>query len=164
MIKSFFLLSSFVFIGLIGFAQRTPVSPHDTVKTKNLAVTYGRPSMKGREVFGKLVPYGQVWRVGANEATTVTFEKDATFGGKPIKAGTYALFAIPTEKQWTVILNSQAKQWGLDHDKNKDKDVLQVDVPVSMLSAPVEKLTIDASGKGITVEWEKTKVLIPVKF
>jgi hypothetical protein len=164
MLKSFFLLSTFVFIGLIGFGQRTPASPHDTVKTKNLAVTYGRPSMKGREIFGKLVPYGQVWRVGANEATTVTFEKDATFGGKPIKAGTYALFAIPTDKQWTVILNSQAKQWGLDHDKNKDKDVLQVDVPVSMLSAPVEKLTIDASAKGITVEWEKTKVMIPVKF
>jgi hypothetical protein len=165
MSKSIFLLSSLLFIGLISFAQPShPHSSHDTVRTKNLVVTYGRPSMNGREVFGKLVPYGKVWRVGADEATTVTFEKNATFGGKPIKAGTYALFAIPNADKWTVILNSQPKQWGLAHEANKDKDVLSVDVPVMKLSSPVEKLTYSVSGKGIKIEWEKTAVMIPVSF
>jgi len=120
--------------------------------------------MKGREIFGKLEPYGKVYRMGADEATTITFDKDATFGGKPIKAGTYAMFGIPGEKQWTIILNSQPKQWGLAHDKNKDKDVLQVDVPVETLSTPVEKLTFTLSAKGVTFEWEKTKIFVPVKF
>ena len=163
--KSIFFLSTFVLLGLISFAQPShPGSSHDTVSTKNLTVTYGRPTMKGREIFGKLEPYGKVYRMGADEATTVTFDKDATFGGKPIKAGTYAMFGIPGEKQWTIILNSQPKQWGLAHDKNKDKDVLQVDVPVETLSTPVEKLTISVSGKGLTFEWEKTKIFVPIKF
>ncbi|HEY4060870.1 MAG TPA: DUF2911 domain-containing protein [Puia sp.] len=165
MSKSIFFLSSLLLIGLISFAQPShPHSSHDTVKTKNLIVTYGRPTMNGRVIFGQLLPYGKVWRVGADEATNVTFEKDATFGGKPIKAGKYALFAIPTETKWTVILNSNAGQWGTEYNKNKDKDVLSVDVPVSKLSSPVEKLTYTLSGKGITIEWEKTKVMIPVSF
>ena len=130
MSKSIFLLSSFLLIGLISFAQPShPHSSHDTVKMKDLTVTYGRPSMNGRAIFGKLVPYGKVWRVGADEATNVTFAKDATFGGKPVKAGTYALFAIPTETKWTVILNSNAGQWGTQYEQNKAKDVLSVDVP-----------------------------------
>ena len=164
MSKSIFLLSSFLMIGLISFAQPShPHSSHDTVKTKELTVTYGRPSMNGRAIFGKLVPYGKVWRVGADEATNVTFAKDASFGGKPIKAGTYALFAIPTETKWTVILNSNAGQWGTQYEQNKAKDVLSVDVPVSAVSSPVEKLTYSLSASGITIEWEKTKVTIPVK-
>ncbi|HXB92209.1 MAG TPA: DUF2911 domain-containing protein [Puia sp.] len=161
MSKSIFLLSSLLLIGLISFAQ---ASSHDTVKTKNLTVTYGRPTMKGRTIFGGLVPYDQVWRVGADKATVVTFEKDATFGGKPIKAGSYALFAIPTASKWTVILNSKADQWGLAHDANKAMDVLNVDVPVVALSSPVDKLTYTLSGKGIKIEWEKTSVMIPVSF
>ncbi len=165
MSKSIFLLSSLLLIGLISFAQPShPGSSHDTVATKNLMVTYGRPTMKGRKVFGELVPWNQVWRVGADEATVVTFKEDAMFGGKPIKAGRYALFAIPTESKWTIILNSKADQWGLAHEKNKAMDVLNVDVPVTALSSPVEKLTYTVSGKGIKIEWEKTSVLIPVSF
>lgn len=165
MSKSIFLLSSLLFIGLISFAQPShPHSSHDTVRTKNLVVTYGRPTMNGREIFGKLVPYGKAWRVGADEATNVTFEKDATFGGKPIKAGKYALFAIPSADKWTVILNSNAGQWGTQYESNKDKDVLHVDVPVMPLSSPVEKLTYAVSSKGIKIEWEKTSVMIPVSF
>jgi hypothetical protein len=165
MSKSIFLLSSFLMIGLISFAQPShPHSSHDTVKTKNLTVAYGRPTMNGRAIFGKLVPYGQAWRVGADEATNVTFDKDASFGGKPIKAGKYALFAIPTESKWTVILNSNAGQWGTQYEQNKAKDVLSVDVPVTKLGAPVEKLTYTASAKGITISWEKTSVMIPVTF
>src|SRR5258707_15507366 len=109
----------------VSYAQPShPKSPHDTVKTKDITVTYGRPYKKGREIFGKLEPFGKVYRCGADEATQITFDKDVTFGDKPVKAGTYALFVIPEEKQWTIILNSKLGQWGAyDYDKNKDKDV-----------------------------------------
>lgn len=164
--KSILSLSAILLAGTLAYAQPShPNSPHDTVRTKDLTVTYGRPYKKGREIFGKLEPYGKVYRVGADEATTITFDKDATFGGKPVKAGTYTLFAIPNEKQWTIILNSQLKQWGAyDYDKYKDKDVLHVDVPVTTLSSPVEQLTIAAPGKELTISWDKTKVAIPVRF
>jgi hypothetical protein len=149
----------------ISYAQPShPKSPHDTIRTKDITVTYGRPYMKGRQIFGALVPYGKTYRCGADEPTMVTFAKDATFGGKPVKAGTYALFAVPTATSWTVILNTDLKQWGTEHDKNADKDILKVDVPVQALSSPVEQWTMTADGKGITMAWEKTKVAVPVKF
>jgi len=153
-------------VGLIASAQpEHKVSPHDTLHAKNFTVTYGRPYKKGREIFGKLEPYGKVYRCGADEATTITFDKDAKFGGKPVKAGTYSLFVIPNEKQWTIILNSNPKQWGAyDYEKNKAKDVLQVDVPVVPLDATVEQLTIAAPGKDMTIAWDKTKVVIPISF
>ncbi len=140
-------------------------SPHDTLSTKYITVTYGRPYKKGREIFGKLEPYGKVYRVGADEATTITFAKDATFGGKPVKAGTYTLFAIPNETSWTIILNSQLGQWGaFKYDQFKDKDVLQVDVPVKKLSTPMEQLTIALEDKNLTIAWDRVKVAVPVKF
>lgn len=164
--KNLLLLSTFVLAGIFASAQPThPKSPHDTLRTKDVTVTYGRPYKKGREIFGKLEPYGKVYRVGADEATTITFAKDGSFGGKPVKAGTYALFAIPNEKQWTIILNGNPKQWGAyDYEKNKDKDVLQVDVPVKTLSAPVEQLTIASPGKALTISWDKTQVSVPYSF
>ncbi|HMH24244.1 MAG TPA: DUF2911 domain-containing protein [Puia sp.] len=160
------LLSSFFFFGLLATAQPShPNSPHDTLRTKDLTVTYGRPSTKGREIFGKLEPYGKVYRCGADEATTITFAKDGKFGGKDIKAGKYSLFVIPEATKWTIILNSEPKQWGAyDYEKNKSKDVLHVDVPVTNLSSTVEKLTIDAPGKDLTIAWDKTKVAIPLSF
>src|SRR5689334_20084655 len=93
----YFLAALFV---LPACAQK---SPHETVEGKDISVTYGRPYKKGRDIFGGLEPYGKVWRTGADAATEVTFKKDGTFGGKPVKAGTYTLFTIPNEKEWTVI-------------------------------------------------------------
>ena len=164
--KNMLLLSSVLFLGLVACGQPShKASPHDTLTTKNLTVTYGRPYKKGRDIFGKLEPFGKVYRVGADEATTITFAKDATFGGKPVKAGTYTLCAIPNEKNWTIILNSQLGQWGaFKYDQYKDKDVLHVDVPVVTLDAPVEQLTIAAPGKNLTITWDKTQVSIPVSF
>jgi len=164
--KLVFSLIACLSVGLIASAQQShKMSPHDTLHAKNFTVTYGRPYKKGREIFGKLEPYGKVYRCGADEATTITFDKDAKFGGKPVKAGTYALFVIPNEKQWTIILNSNPKQWGAyDYEKNKDKDVLHVDVPVIPLNAQVEQLTIAAPGNDMTIAWDKTKVAIPVSF
>jgi hypothetical protein len=149
----------------VSYAQPShPKSPHDTVKTKDITITYGRPYKKGREIFGSLIPYGKTYRCGADEPTIVTFAKDGTFGGKPVKAGTYSLFAIPNEKTWTVILNTDTKMWGTEHDKHADKDILKVDVPVETLSSPVEQWTMTPSSKSIAMEWDKTKVVVPVKF
>jgi hypothetical protein len=92
-----------------------------TVGTTDVLITYGRPSVRGRVIFGDLVPYGEVWRTGANEATTFTVSKDVTVEGEALPAGTYALFTIPTEEGWTVIFNRAAEQWGaFDHDPAQD--------------------------------------------
>lgn len=151
-------------VGTAGYAQPNhPKSPHDTVRTKDITITYGRPYKKGREIFGKLEPYGKVYRCGADEATQITFAKDVTFGGKPVKAGTYTFCAIPNEKQWTVILNSQLGQWGaFSYDKYKDKDVVHVDVPVITLSKPVEQLTMAANKGHVSLEWDTVKIEVPV--
>jgi len=164
--KHLLLLTSVLFFGLIASAQPNHAkSPHDTVRTKDITVTYGRPYKKGREIFGKLEPFGKVYRVGADEATTITFAKDGSFGGKPVKAGTYTLFATPNEKTWTIILNSQLGQWGaFKYDQYKDKDVLHVDVPVTNPGTPVEQLTIAVSSNDLTIAWDNAKVAVPVKF
>src|SRR5688572_23790673 len=152
------------FITLTATAQRK--SPHDTVTNGKVTVTYGRPYKNNRDVFGTLEPYGKVWRLGADEATTITFDKDVKFAGKTVKAGTYTLFAIPNEKEWTLILNSELKQWGAySYEKNKGKDIEKVSVPVKKLSSPVEQLTIrfDKSNDMI-IEWDKTQVAVPVSM
>lgn len=161
------LLAMVAFISVSAWSQggNQRKSPHETVSTDNVSVTYGRPYKKGRDIFGGLEKYGAVWRLGADEATTITFKEDGKFGGKDVKAGTYTLFAIPNEKEWTFILNSQLGQWGaFSYDKNKDKDVLQVTVPVKNLDEPVEQLTIHfPKSTSMVVEWDKTQVTVPVK-
>lgn len=142
--------------------QQPRVSPKATAEGTNVKVAYSQPSKNGRVIFGGLVPYGQVWRTGANEATEITFDKDGSFGGKPVKAGTYTLWTIPGEKQWSVILNSDTKFWGTQYDKHKDKDVLKVEVPSKAISDEVEKFTIRFAGKDMILEWDKTQVAVPV--
>lgn len=158
------LLLMAAFVTLSASAQRK--SPHDTVTNGKATVTYGRPYKKDRVIFGGLEQYGKVWRVGADEATTITFNSDVKFGGKGIKAGTYTLFAIPNEKEWTIILNSQPGQWGAySYEKNKDKDVEKITVPVKKLDNPVEQLTIRFVGDNIMIiEWDKTQVEVPLSF
>ncbi|MFT3822486.1 MAG: DUF2911 domain-containing protein [Chitinophagaceae bacterium] len=140
-------------------------SPHDTLTVKDIKITYGRPYKKGREIFGVLEKYDSVWRVGADEATEITFSKDVQFGGKPVKAGTYTLFAIPRPTEWTIILNGELKQWGAySYAKNKEKDVLHVNVPSKKLDNVVEQLTLSFTKKNVLViEWDQTHVEIPIK-
>lgn len=161
--KSILLLLG-VFMTLSVTAQRK--SPHDTVTNGKVTVTYGRPYKNNREIFGGLEQYGKVWRVGADEATTITFNSDVKFGGKGIKAGTYTLFAIPNENAWTIILNSQLGQWGAyGYEKNKDKDVEKIIVPVKKLDKAVEQLTIRFAGnESMIIEWDKTQVEVPLSF
>jgi Protein of unknown function (DUF2911) len=141
-------------------------SPHDTVSAANVTVTYGRPSKNGREIFGALEKYDKVWRLGADEATTITFAKDVKIDGNDVKAGTYAMFAIPEDQKWTIILNGVVKQWGaFSYEKNKDKDVAKIKVPVNKLDNVVEQFTIRFNAAGaIVMEWDKTQVVVPLKF
>jgi hypothetical protein len=158
------LLVLALLIAITGFSQ-TRKSPHDTVSTKDVTITYGRPSMHGRVIFGELVKYGQVWRLGADEATTISLANDTKFGETIIPAGSYTLFAIVNENEWTFIFNSVLGQWGaFSYEKNKSKDVTQVTVPVSKSASPVEQFTIRFdSDNYIIVEWEQMRILLPVK-
>ena len=163
--KRIIWISLVAFFVLSSCGDKKPISPHETSTGQDISVRYGRPYKKGRVIFGGLEPYGKVYRCGADSATTVTFDKDASVGGKPVKAGTYTLFVIPNEQNWTIILNSQLGQWGaFDYDKYKDKDVLQVDVPVKKLPQPVEQLTISLPPSAMTIEWDDVQVSVPVSF
>lgn len=159
-----------LFLTLIAFTWASAQSPRVTADGKNVSVAYGQPSKKGRVLFGKegsgsLEPYGKVWRIGANNATEITFKKDGTFGGKPVKAGTYTLFALPTEKDWTLILNSELKQWGAyKYDEIKGKDVLKVTVPNKTYAASEEKLTFTVKDTSLDFQWDKSGFSVPLKF
>ena len=139
-------------------------SPKASAEGKGVSVTYSAPSKKGREIFGGLVPYGQVWRTGANNATEITFAADTKFGGKDIKAGTYSLFTIPGEKEWTVILNSELKQWGsFGYEKIKSKDVLKVTATPVKTKEVVEQFKIRFDGSNnLILEWDTTQVSVKV--
>jgi len=163
--KRLLLLSLAAWIGFSSCGEKKPASPHESVTGQNISVRYGRPYKKGRVIFGGLVPNGKVYRCGADSATTITFERDANFGGQPVKAGTYTLFAIPNEQSWTIILNSQLGQWGaFDYDKYKDKDVLHVDVPVRKADHVVEQFTISLPPSALNIEWDQVLVSVPVSF
>jgi hypothetical protein len=159
-------LFAFIFLCCTLTTKAQPqLSPKATVKSENIEITYSQPAKRDRVVFGELVPYNEVWRTGANEATEVTLKKDLTIGGKTVKAGTYTLFTVPGEKEWRVILNSQLGQWGAyDYDKYKSKDVLDIKVPSRKLANTVEKLTITPKKDEITIEWDQTGVSVPVKI
>ena len=140
-------------------------SPHDTVSTGDVTVTYGRPYKKGRVVFGELEKFGKVWRMGADAATTISFSKPTKFGNADVPAGTYTMCALLNEKEWTIILNSVLGQWGaFDYEKNKSKNVAEVVVPVKKLDSTIEQLTIRfEKKKNMIIEWAETQVAISVK-
>ena len=156
----------FSFIALMVFSScgdKKPLSPHESTVGSGISVRYGRPYKKGRVIFGALVPYGKVYRCGADSATTVSFDKDVVFAGKPVKAGTYTLFVIPNEQNWTIILNGQLGQWGaFDYDKYKDKDVLQAELPVKKLDHIVDQLTISLPPSSMVISWDDVEVTVPV--
>ena len=122
-------------------------------------VVYSRPQLKGRDL-SSLAPNGKVWRTGANESTEVTFYQDVTFGGKAIKAGTYSLFTIPGEKEWTVILNSDTGGWG-SYGYKEDNDVVRVKGSVSSGDA-VEAFAIAFSDGNMYMAWGTTRVAVAV--
>ena len=159
---SIFVLMMVIAVGSAFSKDRA--SAHTTVKGRDVSVTYGQPKMKGRTIFGGLVPYGQVWRTGADEATEITLTKGGMFAGRQLDPGTYTLYTIPEKGEWTIILNSELKQWGaFNYDKIKEKNVLETRVAATTLDKPVETFTIDIKDNGITLSWEKTSVFLEVR-
>jgi hypothetical protein len=132
-------------------------------------VVYGQPYKRDREIFGDLVPYGEVWRTGANEATELTTTNDIIFAGQELTAGTYTLFSIPREgPQWTVILNNELGQWG-SFDYSDSSDVLRADVPAMDKQATTEAFTVqfgelEQDSTNIVMQWDQKVVKIPVEF
>jgi hypothetical protein len=143
---------------------------HDRKPGQNAVarVIYSRPRKGERAVFGKLVPYGEIWRTGANEATEIKFYQDVIFGGKKVKAGTYSLFTIPGEKEWTIILNTDLDYWGA-YSYNPKRDVVRVTAPVTQSKDNVEHFSIAFGSKGaksavMKMAWENTAVEMPFSF
>lgn len=149
-------------------------SPEETVTYNldgyDLEVFYNRPYKKGRNIFGGLVPYGQVWRTGANEATTFQTATDLSIDGKSLKAGKYTLWTIPEATSWTVIFNSKQYAWGVNRSgasREAEEDALQVVVPVGNIPNEVEQFTITLEAEGgqpqLIFTWDRTRVAVPLK-
>jgi len=132
---------------------------------KAITVDYSSPRAKGRKVFGGLVPYGEVWRAGANEATTFVSTGDVMVGGTHLPAGSYTLFTIPDKDKWTLIVSKKTGEWGIPYPGASD-DFARVDMKASATSAPVENFTIGfdkaASGCTLRMEWETTKATVDI--
>lgn len=171
--KKFFLFAALAAFFSFAEAQqlKTPAaSPSQTVKQEfglsSVELSYSRPAMKGRRIFGDLVPYGKVWRTGANAATTITFGADVTFGGKKVPAGKYGLLTIPNSYEWTVILTRQLDVTSPAAYK-EDQDVARVKISTTNLPFPLESflITFDnvlASSMNMIIGWDQTVVIIPV--
>jgi hypothetical protein len=133
--------------------------------SKTIKTDYSSPRMKGRKIYGDLVPFGQVWRTGANEATTFVTSSDVVVGGKTVPAGSYTLFTIPNADKWTLIINKKSGEWGIPYKYESD-ELARVDMKVSKLPAPVENFTIayDKSGNGCTlgIDWETTRASVDI--
>ena len=138
-------------------------SPEDTY----VKVTYGRPQKRGRTIFGELVPYGKVWRLGANEATEITTTGDMMLAGNRVPAGTYTMFAIPEKDKWTIVLNKELGQWGA-YRYDDSKDLVRFTVPTKQLKDMYEPFTIEfeqnANDVLLKMMWDRTGVEIPVTF
>ncbi len=146
------------------------VSPRDsveiTVDGKKISINYGRPSARGRKIMGGVVPYGQVWRTGANEATTFVTQADLELGGMEIPKGAYTIYTLPSETQWKLIINKQVGQWGTVYDAQQD--LARINLEKKQLTHPVEKLTFSldhgANGSGVLrIEWAYASLSVPFK-
>jgi hypothetical protein len=162
-----FLMIALVSLSSVVFAQdKKPASPKAEVSGKagnaNVKIVYCQPSAKGRKIMGGLVPYGEVWRTGANEATTIEFDKPVKVEGKELAAGKYSLFTIPGENEWTIIFNKESNQWGAYKYKDTD-DVLRVTVKPTKTDSFVETFTIDTGKDKVNLKWENTAVAFNVK-
>ncbi|MGD0212790.1 MAG: DUF2911 domain-containing protein [Terriglobales bacterium] len=137
---------------------------------KTIKIDYSSPRAKGRKIFGEatdkaLVPYGEIWRTGANEATKFVTDTNVTLGGKTIPAGSYTLFTIPKADKWTLIINKKTAEWGIPYKYEAD-ELARVDMQVSKTAAPVENFTISFEPTGnkcrLHMEWENTRASIEI--
>ena len=167
------ILTAFLAVSVSAYSQWNipAASPRQSVEQQfsmsKISLDYGRPAVKGRKVFGELVPFGQVWRAGANSATKITFEQSIDFGGKVVPAGTYGAFVIPQEKEWKIILNKDANQWGA-YSYDERLNIIDITVPTQKLTEAQEVFEIalnpkDENNVDMVFKWDLTKVIVPLK-
>lgn len=166
---SLLMVTAFMYIGFSACGQDNkearpspPAKVTGTAGGANVTIDYSQPSVKGRKIFGGLEPWGKVWRAGANEATTIEFDKDVKINGQALPKGKYAFFAIPNENEWTLIFNKTASQWGAFRYKQED-DALRVKVQPAKTPSLVEKLNYTIGGNKVTLAWENTAVSFNVE-
>jgi hypothetical protein len=132
---------------------------------KSVKVDYSSPRAKGRKIFGELVPYGKIWRTGANESTTFVTDTDVVVGGQNVPAGSYTIFTVPEADKWTLVISKKTGEWGTDYP-GPSEDLTRVPMAVSKTSGPVENFTIsfDQAGSKCTmhVDWENTRASVDV--
>ena len=173
--KNLFLLACIALISVGGYSQiQTPApSPFQKIEQKvgltDVTLEYSRPSMKGRTIFGGLVPFGEIWRTGANANTKITFSDDVTIDGKTLKAGSYAIYTRPGQESWEVYFYSDSNNWGNPQEWDDSKVAAVTKVKVYPLPMTVQSLTMtfgnltnDSVELGIL--WDKTYVGVPIKF
>ena len=175
--KSFYTVLFVLGVFSLSYAQEFPKldsSPMDAAIFREsrgadpiVKVVYSRPQKKGREVFGGLVSFGQMWRTGANETTEIKFYRDVKFGGKDVKAGTYALYAIPNKDTWTLVLNAKLDTWGA-YQYDESKDVTRTEVDTQKTSSTVEAFAIAFKkvdgGAHMLMGWDDTMVEVPINY
>lgn len=164
------LIAAFFYLNYRNRTLSPPGSTELTSGDLKVSITYSRPSVRGRKIFGTkeegaLQPYGVYWRLGANECTEITINRDVNFNGQPIKAGTYAMYAVPGAESFDISLNSELGRWGA-FEPDYARDVLHTKVPVQKTAAPVEQYTISLQGTeaGVDVifEWSETRFVVPL--
>lgn len=167
------ILAGFLALSVTVWSQYTipAASPRQKVEqqfsTSKISVDYGRPGVKGRKIFGELVPFSKVWRAGANSATKITFEQSVTVGGKTLPAGSYGMFVVPTDKEWKIILNKDAQQWGA-YQYDEKLNVVEITVPVHKLLDKqewfeIELNPVDENAVDLVLKWDFSKVVVPVR-
>ena len=171
--KNIFLTTFFALIVSALFAQiKTPAASPSATLTQSVGLTkitleYSRPAVRGRKIYGDLVPFDKVWRTGANKITTIKFDDDVMVEGKKLAAGTYGWYSFPGKNQWTIALNSDSKQWGA-YQYDATKDVLRFNVSPEKTKGMVENMSIaiEQSSKttaNVVLSWEKTAVRFKVE-
>ncbi|NER12343.1 DUF2911 domain-containing protein [Leptobacterium flavescens] len=168
--KLFTVLFVFVFTMAQAQINKASLSPQIKVEQNvglaKISLEYGRPGAKDRKIFGSLIPYGKVWRTGANSSTKMHISNDLSLNGHKIPAGSYGLYSIPGEKEWTIIIHKNTNLWGAG-GYNPSDDLIRFKVPVIKLKDKQETLNIgfenfNANGADLTIAWENSKVAIPV--
>ncbi len=168
------LIATLTLAGIVLLAQQDKSSrPSPPAKAecklanaKTVTIDYSSPRAKGRKIFGGLVPYGQIWRAGANEATSLVTTSDITVRGTVVPAGNYTIFMVPAEDKWTLVISKKTGEWGTAYP-GPENDLARIDMKVSKTSSPAENFTIafDHSGGGCTLrmEWENTRASVDIK-
>jgi len=162
--KTFKLTLVLLLIGTVTFAQKSPrKQANGKIGTVAVEVDYGAPSVRERIIWGELVPYNKVWRAGANENTTISFDSDVTIGKNSVPAGKYGLFIIPNKDgAWSVILSKKNDAWG-SNGYSEDNDLFRMSIKPKIEDKSIEELSFKVYKKGVQFAWEKTRIWIPVK-